>query len=197
MQLTFTFINVSEPLDTEDFASEPSFTAIGISGICSPDVNRTDVEVMLNATAVSVSEGKLRADILKSRVESFFNITLLYYGNFTFGNTIFYYYRLDECPIIQKFRDIFLEHKPSQGFGKTLTPALLRGYVAIHFLLKQEKDGLLWIVMATVSYPEYFVKKIGQEYTVSFKELTGYPGNIQSLTNALNSTVSISISQVD
>jgi hypothetical protein len=196
--LGFSFTNVSgPPLDISDFINEPSFISITVLGTYSPDDNRTVVIVALNTTTVNVSQGKLKADIMKVKFENFFDVILPYTGNSTTGSTVTYIYRIDESPSIQRFRDAFLASKPSQGFGKMITSTLIGNYVSIFFNLKREGDSLVWWVVATVNYPHYFEKNIGQEYTIGLKGLTGYSGIIQSSPESSKSTLNIGISQVD
>jgi hypothetical protein len=196
--LGFWFINVSEPFDTSDFASEPSFISLHIVGINSPDDNRTVITVILNASEiVGISDGKLRADLLKTKFEIFFDVVIPYDGNHTYEDRVFYNYIVYECPSIQKFRNTFLEHKPSEGFGEIVTPDLIENYVGISFDLTRKGDSLEWWITATLNYPDHFEMSYGKEYTISLKELTGYSETIQSSPLSSNSTLHIGISQLD
>jgi len=195
--LAFIFTNVSGlPLDISDFTNEPSFISIVVSCTNSPDDNRTVVMVGLNTSIVSVSLGKLKADIMKTKVEDLFGVTLPYTGNFTSDSTVTYSYRINDCPSIQKFRDVFIELKPSDGFGKIITPSSIGNYVAFMFMF-HNGDLPYWTVGATLNYPNYFSYGLGQECTISLKGLTGYSGTIQSSPESSKSTLHISISQVD
>lgn len=196
--IEFIFTNVSGPLDISDFASEPSFIMITVVGTRSLDDNRTAVLVILNHTSVgSISQGKLKADILKAKFENLFNISLPYDSNFTFSGSVTYSYKIDESPTIQKFRDVFLEHKPSQGFGEIVTPALIENDVAISFTLMRVGDSLGWMVGASVIYTNYFEMNLDQEYNISLRELTGYSEAIQSSPESSKSTLNILTSQVN
>lgn len=196
--LGFMFANVSGPFDTSDIASDPSFLGSMVLGTYSPDDNRTVIMISLNTSEIaSVSQGRLKADMLKTKLENFFNISLPYTGNSTYGDTVQYFYRIDECPVIQRFGNIFLEHRPSDGFGEIVTPDLLENYVAISFNLIRKGNLLEWWISATINYPEHFEMDIGKEYTVSLKDLTGYSETIQASSESSNSILHISISQVD
>lgn len=196
--LEFIFNNVSGPLDISDFASEPSFIKIMVVGARKPDDNRTSVLVTLNNTSVgSISQGKLKADILKAKFENFFDISLPYCENFTHDDIVAYGYSIYESPTIQKFRDVFLEHKPSQGFSQIATPALIGNDVTISFSLKRNGDYFEWMSIAIVDYTNYFEMKLGQEYNVSLRELTGSSEVIQSSPESLESTLNIRIFQVN
>jgi len=153
--------------------------------------------ISLNATIVSILQGKLKADIIRTKFENFFNVTLPYNGNLTSGSTVVYTYGVNESPTIPKFRNAFLDSKPSQGFGKIITPNLIGNYVSITFSLMRKGDLSVWRVTATVNYPHYFEKNIGQEYTIGLKELTGYLETVQSSTESSRSTLHIRIDQVD
>ena len=107
--LGFMFTNVSGPFDTSDFANEPSFIGLTVMGTYSPDDSRTGIVINLNTSEiVSISQGRLIADILKTEIEDFFDIILPFSSNFTFGDTVSYFYVINECPVIQKFRNVFL-----------------------------------------------------------------------------------------
>jgi hypothetical protein len=152
----------------------------------------------LNASEVAgISDGKLIADSLKTKFENFFDIEIPYDGNHTYEDRVFYGYILYECPGIQRFRNTFLEYKPSEGFGKIVTPDLLENYIAIGFHLLRMEDSLEWRITATPNFPKHFEMNLGQEYTISLKGLTGYSETIQSSPLSSNSTLHISISQLD
>lgn len=194
VSLVFMFTNVSFPLDISDFENEPSFTNITVSCTHSPDSNNTLVNVGLNTAIVSISQGKLKADLIKVKFENFFGVSLPYRVNFTDGNTVYYSYNIAECPSIQKFREVLLECKPSEGFGKVITPTLIGNYVQITFDLTI--NPLIWQLGVGVSNPNNFQYGLDKEFTVSLKALTGYSGTIQSSPESSQSTLSIHISQV-
>ena len=166
VDLIVSFPLASAPINTSDFESDLSFLDLGVTGVHSltqtmeggfpPEVNNTYIFVAFNATIVSISEGKLKADTLKAKFEKLLNLTIPYLVNFSFGDRVMYAYSVDECPI-QKFRDVLLEHKPSQGFGKLVTPTLIENYVGISFMLTRENGNLRWSEAMVYSYHyDYF-----------------------------------------
>ena len=195
--LGFVFAGVDGPLDTRDFEVESSFTSILTSATYSPEENRTVVMVSLNSSVIpSVSERELTAEMMKRKFERLFEISLPYSGDFTSDDTVTYSYRTDQCPI-QRFREVFLTYKPSEGFGKIVTSSLIEEYVVVSFDLMRKQENLEWTIMATVDYPDFFKMSLGQEYLISLRELTGYSEPVQSSSGSRRSVVSISISQVD
>lgn len=191
--LEVTFTNVSGPLDISGLES---LIDLQIVGICEPDRNWTLFVVGLNATVVSIPEGRLRADILKAQFENIFNMTIPYVANFTGDDVVAYRYEADECRI-QKLRELFLEHRPSQGFGKIVTPTLLENYEHINFWWRREFGNLGWKISLAVIYFNHIKVTLDQEYSISLRELAGYSQTIQASPESSNSTLAIGITQVD
>jgi hypothetical protein len=82
--------------------------------------------------------------------------------------------------------------------SKLLATLFLLCLTALCFNSQERKTGsLLWTVSASINYPAYFDMKIGNEYTISLRELANYSESIQSSPESSNSTLSISITQVD
>lgn len=194
--LDFEFGNFGGPLDTSDFADEPSFITISLMAFHAPDYNKALIMVHLNQSRIgSVPEGRLKADALKVRFENLFNITVPYVGTRLSDVDVLYNYEIDECPI-QKFRDFFLEYKPSQGFGKIVTPAVIGKHVMIFLMLTRNGDLMEWTTRALVYYPDHFKIGSGQEYTIGLRSLTGYSEAIQASPEASKSTLRINVREM-
>ena len=206
------FNNVTTlPLNTSDLTTEPSFISAVASGSASL-YHRGHYggyygswlgcyargEIVLNTTIVSVSQGKLKADIFMAKFENLLNITLPYNRTTTSGDKVSYIYeiRKNEYPI-QKFRDAFLEHKPSQGFNKIITPTLLERAQAISFSLEKETSNLTSETEVDIKYPNYITDEwygwLGKEYTISLRDLAEYSGPIKASPYSTKSTLRMSI----
>ncbi len=197
LYLWFVFRGVDGPLDASDFTSEPTFSSMSISCSYSPDnsTNNIQFHVVLDTSVVGVSAGRVEADIMKAKVEDLFEVALPYTGNSTISGLTYYRYEIDECPAIQKFRDLFMQLKPSTGFGQVITPALIGNKVSISFSLGMDEGLPKWSMKAFITYPDYFPYGSDREFTVSLKALAGYSGTIQPSPEAAASTLEIFIIQ--
>ena len=137
----------------------------------------------------------IEADKLKAHFEQLFDIDSYYVGNMTMGDMVRYEYWVRECPVMDEIRDVFEAFRPTLGFGDILTTALTNDCATIGFTLTKEIWALSLDMSASLEFQNYFESILDQEYTVSFCELTGYTGSIQSSPEASQSLLSISISQ--
>jgi len=203
LRVSFGFTDgVRLPINTSDFATEPSFTSVSVSGQ-SPyaygwwkDYANVRVRVDLKTTFISISEGKLKADMLVAEFEKLLKITLLYYGNDTWRDSATYYYKAENpSSALQKLKDAFLEYRPSQGFDKVVTPNLLDDRTSISFSLEKEAEKLMWKTGVEFYIPHYVSEEwfgwLGNEYTISLKELADYSGNITASPYSTKSTLSL------
>ncbi len=196
--LIFVFSGVDGPLDASDFTNEPSFEGmtIGCSYSLDNSTDATTIYVSLDTSVDGVSVGRMKADIMKEKVENHFEIASLPYTEESTTNDVTSYtYEINECPDTQKFRDALLQLKPSTGFGQIITPALIGNNVTIYFILGMDEGLPEWTIEALIHYPNYFPYSTDREYTVSLKTLAGYSGTIQSSPEASASTLEIYISQ--
>ena len=201
LEVLFWFTNVIRlPINASDFTTEPSFISIRVHG--STDhygYCYANGRVILNTTIVGVSQGKLKSDSLMAKFENLLNISLPYNRTTTWDDKVSYLYKIGKNEYsTQKFVDVFLEYKPSQGFDKIVTPTLLDNRVDISFSLERETVDLTWKTEVYVYIPDYIPETwfgwFGKEYSISLKELADYSGNIISSPNSTKSTLSIRFS---
>ena len=185
------------PINTSDVITEPSFISVRISGH-SPhaygwlDYAMVRGEVILNTTSNSISQGKLKSDIIMAEFENLLNMTLLYNRYSTSEDrTTYFYDPMNASSAIQKLRDAFLEFKPSQGFDKIVTPTLVDNRPSIYFALERENGNLIWHAGVSIYCPNYFAGGLYEEQTFSLRELANYWGTIDASPYSTKSTLGI------
>lgn len=135
-------------------------------------------------------DNRLVADRLKEKFENFFDSppASYYETDSSVAGKLFFKYKIGECNF-EKFRDLLLEYKPSQGFGKLITPTLIaKDNVEICFSLQRENDktGILkWGISVSIKTSDYF--------KVSLREMIGYSEPIQASFEARISELYIEI----
>lgn len=201
VSLTFTFTGMTGPFDPQDLLNNSLVGRVTISGWRMPTFDEASVFVGL--AGINVLKGKPIADAIVAEFERVSGLTIPYFGNMTStgpGGDEYpaYSYRIIGQFPIQRFRDIFLEHKPSEGLGTILSPSLFSNYLIMSFDLVRKGNLLEWTIVAQIHYPKYFETRIDGEYAIGLRDLVGYGSKlIQVSPRSSKSTLRILLYQAD
>jgi len=165
--------------------------------------NTLYVGVVFDSSSLSsVEGGKIIADRIIERAENVWGIKLSYEGyniklygiqGQDFNDTV-YNYRAKEEHSLQKLRDILKQYCPVEGFGNILHSMTYWENVDIHLNLNlDEQCNPAWNMSVMIPYNRYFLVKPDQKYSVSLRNLTGYPEFIKSLPEASHSYLFLSV----
>jgi len=161
------------------------------------------VGVVFDSSSLSsIEEGKIIADRIIKRAENIWETKLSYEGyniqlygiqGQDFNDTV-YNYRAKEEHSLQKLRDILNRYCPADGFGKILRSMTFWEDVDIFLSLNlDEQCNPAWNMSVMIPYNRYFLVKPDQKYSISLRNLTGYPEPIQSLPEASHSYLFLSV----
>jgi hypothetical protein len=194
--LSFYWENIRSPPFEISYLYEPSFVSLSISG--GPMYVSSGAWVSITLVNISVEEGKSIADSLCKELDDILDTSLAYVSNRSSDSFSIYSYNASYCPE-GNLRDIFLEHKPSPGFGEILTPSPVQREGGWSFSIGLEKIGkglFVWNIDASRLFTiSPFQMEMNSEYAVSLKEIIGYGGSIESSFLASNSEIILRIYQ--
>jgi hypothetical protein len=177
--LDFSFDGLSRPYNLYDFRSEPSFLSLSISaGYFTNGRGYANVSIFLNSSEIDEAQGRLVADMIRSELERSFEISPLLYSAPFGGSPGELEFDYSTGFPATELRNIFLASLPSEGFRQLLTPSLLDNHNYSMFVDLGRGGG--WFL--EVFFGDFVTQKmvIGQEQTISLKEITGYQGSITS-----------------
>jgi hypothetical protein len=205
--ILFSVSSSNGPLDTSEFASEPSFVSLTVSSgygmtivHITEDQNvtfSTEVQIFLNRTRLSSEQqGKLIADALKRKIEDLLNIFLIYdkvRSQIPSTSDVTHHYYISGVPVVEELRNIF-QSQEFPGLSELFSSDLSIGNADVQLGLEKIGNSYRWSYRIIGGWGGIlFQMSFDHEYTISLNEILSHVGVISSASTASASNIYIEV----